>query len=145
MFAEFKKFIMRGNVLDLAVGIIIGGAFTTIVKSLVDDIIMPPIGYLLGDIDFSKIVITLKDAVGEDPAVEIRVGLFINAVIYFLLVALAVFFVVKAVNALQDRVARGEEELPPDPTEKDCPHCFTKIPIKATRCPHCTSELAAEA
>ncbi|PJF22790.1 MAG: large conductance mechanosensitive channel protein MscL [Phototrophicales bacterium] len=142
MWNEFKKFVMRGNVVDLAVGIIIGAAFTAIVQSLVNDIIMPPIGYILGDIDFSRIVITLQEATADQEAVVIRIGAFINAVIYFILVALAVFFVVKAVNTLQEQVAKDKDKPAPEPTEKDCPYCFTKIPIKATRCPHCTSELS---
>jgi large conductance mechanosensitive channel len=107
---EFTKFIMRGNVLDLAVGIIIGSAFTAIVNSLVNDIIMPPIGLLIGGIDFSEIVITLKEAVGEDPAVTINIGLFINAIITFLIVALAVFLLVRAFNKAMERMSRKEKE-----------------------------------
>ena len=146
--AEFKKFAMRGNVVDMAVGIIIGGAFGTIVKSLVDDVIMPPIGLLLGGVDFSDLFITLKEgavagpyatiaAAKEAGAVTLNAGLFVNSVISFLIVAFAVFMLIKGMNSLQKK----EEEAPADPTEKECPHCFTSIPIKATRCPHCTSEL----
>ncbi len=149
MMEEFKKFAMRGNVVDMAVGIIIGGAFGTIVKSLVDDVIMPPIGLLLGGVDFTDIFITLKDGASAGPyatleaakeagAVTLNAGLFVNSVISFMIVAFAVFMLIKGMNSLQKK----EEEAPPAPTEKECPHCFTKIPIKATRCPHCTSELS---
>jgi large conductance mechanosensitive channel len=147
--AEFKKFAMRGNVVDMAVGIIIGGAFGTIVKSLVDDVIMPPIGLLLGGVDFSDLFITLKEGATAGPyatveaakeagAVTLNAGLFVNSVISFTIVAFAVFMLIKGMNSLQKK----EEEAPAEPTEKDCPHCFTKIPIKATRCPHCTSEIS---
>ncbi len=149
MLEEFKKFAMRGNVVDMAVGIIIGGAFGTIVKSLVDDVIMPPIGLLLGGVDFADLFITLKDGATAGPyatvaaakdagAVTLNAGLFINSVISFLIVAFAVFLLIKGMNSLQ----RKEEAPPAEPTEKECPHCFTKIPIKATRCPHCTSQLS---
>jgi large conductance mechanosensitive channel len=148
MMEEFKKFAMRGNVVDMAVGIIIGGAFGTIVKSLVSDVIMPPIGLLLGGVDFADIFITLKEgapagpyatvtAASEAGAVTLNLGLFINSLISFLIVAFAVFMLIKGMNSLQ----RKQEEPPAEPTEKECPHCFTQIPIKATRCPHCTSEL----
>ncbi len=148
MLKEFKAFAMRGNVVDMAVGIIIGGAFGTIVKSLVADVIMPPIGLLLGGVDFSDLFITLKDggtagpyatlaAAQEAGAVTISYGLFINAVISFIIVAFAVFLLIRAINRL-----KAEEEAPPaEPTTKECGHCFTEIPIKATRCPNCTSEL----
>jgi large conductance mechanosensitive channel len=146
---EFKKFAMRGNVVDMAVGIIIGGAFGTIVKSLVDDVIMPPIGLLLGGVDFSDLFITLKEGTTAGPyatvlaakeagAVTLNAGLFINSVISFTIVAFAVFMLIKAMNSLQKK----PEEAPAEPTEKECPYCFTSIPIKATRCPHCTSELS---
>jgi large conductance mechanosensitive channel len=148
MMEEFKKFAMRGNVVDMAVGIIIGGAFGTIVKSLVSDVIMPPIGLLLGGVDFADIFITLKEgappgpyatvtAASEAGAVTLNLGLFINSLISFTIVAFAVFMLIKGMNSLQ----RKQEEPPAEPTEKECPHCFTQIPIKATRCPHCTSEL----
>jgi large conductance mechanosensitive channel len=149
MMEEFKKFAMRGNVVDMAVGIIIGGAFGTIVKSLVDDVIMPPIGMLLGGVDFSDLFITLKEGATAGPyatvaaakeagAVTLNAGLFVNSVISFLIVAFAVFLLIKGMNSLQKK----EEAPPAEPTEKECPHCFTQIPIKATRCPHCTSQLS---
>lgn len=149
MFDEFKKFAMRGNVVDMAVGIIIGGAFGTIVKSLVSDVIMPPIGLLLGGVDFSDLFITLKEGATAGPystlalaqeagAVTISYGLFFNAVISFLIVAFAVFLLIRGINKMQ-----VEEEKPPaEPTDKECPYCLTNIAIKATRCPNCTSELA---
>jgi len=145
MLKEFKAFAMRGNVVDMAVGIIIGGAFGTIVKSLVSDIIMPPIGLLVGGVDFADLFITLKDGVVAGPyanlaaaqaagAVTISYGLFINAVISFLIVAFAVFVLIKAINKLQT-------EKPAEVTNKDCPFCCSSISIKASRCPHCTSSL----
>jgi large conductance mechanosensitive channel len=115
MWKEFSKFIMRGNVIDLAVGIIIGAAFTTIVNSLVNDILMPVIGVIIGGIDFSDIVITLKAAVGEQPAVTINIGLFINAVIQFLIIGFAVFLIVRSVNNLMERLQKKEEAAPPAP------------------------------
>ncbi len=158
MINEFKKFILRGNVMDLAVGIIIGAAFTAIVNSLVNDVVMPVIGLVVGGIDFSNIMIVLKagvvngvdtwgpfatpDAAAEAGAVTLNIGLFINAVINFLIVALAVFLMVKSVNSLMERTRRGEDK-PVDPTTKDCPFCYSVIPIKATRCPECTSEVTA--
>ena len=147
MLDEFKKFAMRGNVVDMAVGIIIGGAFGTIVKSLVADVIMPPVGLLLGGVDFSNLFITLKEGANAGPystlaiaqeagAVTISYGIFINAIISFLIVAFAVFLLIRGINNLQ-----VEEEAPAaEPTEKDCPYCLTSIAIKATRCPNCTSE-----
>ena len=111
MFKEFQKFIMRGNVMDLAVGIILGTAFTGIVNSLVNDIIMPPIGLAIGGVDFSNIVITLKQATAETEAVTMNIGLFINAIIQFLIIAMAIFFIVRGVNSLVDRFD-GEEEAP---------------------------------
>lgn len=148
MLNEFKKFAMRGNVVDMAVGIIIGGAFGTIVKSLVADVIMPPVGLLLGGVDFSDLFITLKEGATAGPyatlalaqeagAVTISYGIFINAVISFLIVAFAVFLLIKGINNMQ------AEEPEADPTEKDCPFCATSIAIKATRCPNCTSELGS--
>lgn len=148
MLKEFKEFAMRGNVLDMAVGIIIGAAFGTIVTSLVNDVIMPPIGLLLGNVDFSNIFAVLKDGKTPGPyaslavakaagAVTLNLGVFINTVINFLIVAFAIFLLIRNVNRL-----KKEKELPPAvPTTKDCSFCFTTIPIKATRCPHCTSEL----
>jgi len=128
---EFKDFAIKGNVLDMAVGIVIGAAFGNIVSSLVADIIMPPIGLLLKGIDFSSLVIQLNEKTA------IKYGAFINNILNFLIVAAAIFLVVKQVNRLR------KAPPPADPTVKDCPKCCTAIPIKATRCPHCTSELSA--
>lgn len=138
--SEFKKFAMRGNVIDMAVGIIIGAAFGKIVDSLVKDVLMPPIGLLLGKVDFSDLKIVLTE--GENP-VSINYGLFINALISFIIVAFAVFILIKAINKLQERMTREEkaEEIAAEPTTKVCPYCYSDIPVKATRCPHCTSEL----
>lgn len=149
MFKEFKEFAVKGNVVDMAVGIIIGGAFGTIVKSLVTDILMPPIGMLLGGVDFENLFIVLKGGGAEGPllslagakeagAVTINYGLFINSVISFLIVAFAVFLVIQQINKLK----REEEAPPAEPTTKECSRCFTEIPIKAVRCPNCTSELS---
>ncbi len=142
MLEEFKKFVMRGNVLDLAVGIIIGGAFGNIVSSLVDDIIMPPIGLLLGKVDFTNLFLALDGntyaslaAAKEAGAATWNYGLFINTIINFLIVAFAIFLLIKQVNRLQ------KPAEPEAPTTKDCPYCQTAIPLKATRCPHCTSQL----
>lgn len=149
MLKEFREFAMRGNVVDMAVGIIIGGAFGTIVKSLVSDVIMPPIGLLLGGADFSNFFVVLKQGATVGPyadlasakeagAVVISYGLFLNAVISFLIIAFAVFLLIKSVN----RMKRQEQALPPAaPTTKPCPKCFTEIPVKAVRCPNCTSEI----
>lgn len=136
--SEFKKFAMRGNVIDMAVGIIIGAAFGKIVDSLVKDVLMPPIGLLLGKVDFSDLKIVLTE--GENP-VSINYGLFINALISFIIVALAVFILIKAINKLQEKACKEEAAAPTEPTTKTCPHCCSEIAIKATRCPHCTSEL----
>ena len=132
MVSEFKEFAVKGNVMDMAVGVIIGAAFGKIVTSLVNDIIMPPIGLLLGRMDFSNLVITLHEKVGDAPAVTLNYGLFINTVVNFIIVAFAVFMLVKQVN----RFKKAAEA-----TTKECPKCISKIDIKATRCPHCTSEL----
>jgi len=148
MMKEFKEFAVKGNVVDMAVGIIIGAAFGTIVKSLVADVIMPPIGLLLGNVDFANLFIVLKDAAVPGTyatlaeahaagAVTLNYGLFINTIISFLIVAFAIFILIKNINKLK----RKEEAPAPEPTTKDCPHCFTAIPIKATRCPHCTSNI----
>tara|TARA_R110002124_G_scaffold69896_3_gene187596 strand:- start:1866 stop:2312 length:447 start_codon:yes stop_codon:yes gene_type:complete len=148
MLQEFKKFAMRGNVVDMAVGIIIGGAFGTIVKSLVADVIMPPIGLLLGGVDFSDLFVTLKEgavagpyttlaAAQEAGAVTISYGLFINSVISFLIVAFAVFWLIKGINKLQPEEPEPEQEV----TTKECPYCISAIPVQATRCPNCTSSL----
>lgn len=138
MFQEFKKFAMRGNVLDMAVGIIIGAAFGGIISSLVKDVLMPPIGLLLGGIDFSSFAIVLREAVGETPAVTISYGVFINAVINFLIVAFAIFMLIKGFN----KAKKKEEAPPPAPTTKECPECLMAIPIGAKRCGHCTAALA---
>jgi large conductance mechanosensitive channel len=146
MWKEFKTFIMRGNVLDLAIGIIIGGAFGKIISSFVNDIIMPPIGLLLGKVNFSDLFVDLSGggykslaAAQEAGAPTLNYGLFINNIIDFLIVAFVIFLVVKQINKLQ---AMGKkEEAPAAPTTKECPHCFSTISIKATRCPNCTSEL----
>ena len=136
---EFKKFAMRGNVIDMAVGIIIGAAFGKIVNSLVEDVLMPPIGLLLGKVDFSDLKLSLTNDVA------IRYGAFINALISFLIVAFAVFLLIKAINTLQEKMAAKEAaEKAAEPTTKTCPYCFSEISINATRCPHCTSELKAE-
>jgi large conductance mechanosensitive channel len=148
MFKEFKEFAMRGNVVDMAVGIIIGAAFGTIVKSLVADVIMPPIGLLLGNVDFTNLFVVLKEGATAGPypsladaqaagAVSINYGTFINTIISFIIVAFAIFFLIRSINKLK----RKEEAPPPEPTTKECPYCITTIPIKATRCPNCTSEL----
>jgi large conductance mechanosensitive channel len=146
MFKEFKEFAMRGNVVDLAVGIIIGGAFGTIVKSLVDDVVMPPIGLALGNVDFSDLFIMLKEGAKAAPpystiaeaqaagAVTINYGLFVNSIITFLIIAFAVFLLVRAINRIKPQEA-------PAATTKDCPYCRMPIPLGATRCPECTSEL----
>jgi large conductance mechanosensitive channel len=130
MFKEFKEFAMRGSVLDMAIGIIIGGAFGTIVSSLVADILMPPIGMLLGQVDFSNLAIHLSDTVA------IGYGKFINSVISFLIIAFSLFLVIRGMNRM-----KKAEAAPAAPTTKECPFCATAVPIKAVRCPHCTSEL----
>ncbi len=148
MFKEFKEFAMKGNVVDMAVGIIIGGAFGTIVKSLVDHILMPPIGLFLGGMDFSGLFLLLKDGKTPPPyatlaqaqeagAVTLNFGLFLNSVISFVIVAFALFLLIKGMNQLRREQAAPEA----DPTTRDCPFCATAIPIPATRCPHCTSQL----
>ena len=131
MLKEFKEFVMRGNVLDLAVAVIIGGAFGKIISSLVNDILMPLIGLVLGGIDFSGLSFTVGDAV-------VAWGAFVQAIIDFLIIAFVIFMIVKSANATKKK----EEPAPAaEPTTKDCPYCFTAISIKATRCPNCTSEL----
>jgi large conductance mechanosensitive channel len=148
MFKEFKEFALRGSVLDLAIGIIIGAAFNPIVKSLVDEVLMPPIGLALGRVDFSNLFLTLKQgelpgpypslvAAREAGAVAVAYGAFVNTIINFLFVALAVFLLVKVINRWKREPAAA------DPTTRECPYCLSAIPLKATRCAHCTSELAA--
>jgi large conductance mechanosensitive channel len=148
MFKEFKEFTLRGNVVDMAVGIIIGAAFGGIVNSFVSDVVMPPIGLLLGNVDFSNLYIILKEGTAAGPfaslaeakkagAVTVSYGVFINTIINFLIIAFVVFLFIRNINKL-----RRKEEAPlTAPTTKDCIYCFSKIPIQATRCPHCTSEL----
>lgn len=144
MLKEFKEFIMRGNVLDLAVAVIIGGAFGAIVTSFVNDVLMPPIGLLLGNVDFTNLFLSLDGqayaslaAAQEAGAPTLNYGLFINTIINFLIVAFAIFLVVRAAN----RMSKKEEAPAPAPTSKDCPFCKTSIHIEATRCPNCTSQL----
>ena len=144
MLKEFKEFAMRGNVLDMAIGIIIGGAFGQIVNSLVNDILMPPMGLLLGKVDFSNLFInlsgqhyvTLAEA-KKAGAATIAYGVFLNTVINFIIVAFAVFLMVRQIN----RMKQQEEAPPAEPATKECPYCLSTVPLKATRCPHCTSEL----
>ncbi len=151
MFKEFKEFAMKGNVLDMAVGIIIGVAFGAIVNSLVTDVIMPPIGLALGNVDFSNLFIVLKAGGTAGPyaslaaakqagAVTLNYGFFINTIINFIIVAFAVFLLVKGINNLR----RKQEAPPAEPTTKQCPYCLSAVAIKATRCAFCTSELKAE-
>ena len=134
---EFKKFAMRGNVIDMAVGIIIGAAFGKIVDSLVKDIMMPPIGLLLGKVDFSDLKLYLTH--GENP-VTVNYGLFINALISFLIVAFAIFMAIKLINKL-NRKKEEPAAAPAEPATKICPYCCSEISAQACRCPHCTSEL----
>ena len=145
MWKEFKEFTLRGSVLDLAIGIIIGAAFGKIVTSFVNDILMPPIGLVLGKVDFANLFInlsgtpytTLADAQAAGAA-TINYGIFINTVLDFIIVAFVIFLLIRQIN----RMKRKEEAAPAAPTTKECPYCFSTIPIKATRCPNCTSELA---
>jgi large conductance mechanosensitive channel len=151
MFKEFKEFAMRGSVVDMAIGIVIGAAFGTIVKSFVDDVLMPPIGLLMGNVDFSNLFITLKEgskaagpyasvaAAKAAGAVTLNWGAFINTIISFIIIAFAVFMVIKGIN----RMKREKEAPPAEATTKECPFCFTAIPIQAKRCPHCTSQLTS--
>lgn len=134
---EFKEFAMRGNVVDMAVGIIIGGAFGKIISSVVNDVIMPPIGLLLGNVDFSNLAITLRDKTADAPAVAIKYGVFVNTVLDFVIVAFAIFMVIKQMN----RLKKKEEEASVEVTTKVCPKCFTTIALQASRCPNCTSEI----
>ena len=149
MLKEFKEFAMRGNVVDMAVGIIIGAAFGGIISSLVSDVIMPPIGLLLGNVDFSNMFAVLKEgakaagpyasvaAAKAAGATTLNYGLFINTIVNFVIVAFAIFLLIKAINQMK------RKEAAPPPATKDCPYCLSKIPIKATRCLACTSELKA--
>ncbi len=142
MFKEFKEFVMRGNVMDMAVGIIIGAAFGKIVSSFVSDVLMPPIGLLLGKVDFSNLFISLSGthydslkAAKEAGAATLNYGLFVNTVLDFLIVAFVIFLLVRQVNRMK------REEAPAPPATKDCPHCLSAIPVAATKCAHCTSTL----
>ena len=148
MFKEFKEFAMRGNVVDMAVGIIIGAAFGSIVSSLVADVLMPPIGLLLGNVDFSNLFVVLKSGTATGPitsiaqaktvgAVTLNYGLFFNAIISFVIVAFAVFLLIRAINKLK----KPEVKPAAAPATKECGYCYSAIPVKATRCPNCTSEL----
>ena len=148
MMKEFKDFAVKGNVVDMAVGIIIGAAFGTIVKSLVADVIMPPIGLLLGNVDFANLFIVLKEGTTAGPfltmadahaagAVTLNYGAFINTIISFVIVAFAIFLLIRNINKMK----KAEEAPPAEPTTKECSFCFSTIPIKATRCPNCTSEV----
>ncbi len=148
---EFREFAVKGNVVDMAVGIIIGAAFGTVVKSMVDNVLMPPIGLLLGGVDFEEIFFVLQEgatpapyttlaAAQEAGAVTVNLGLFVNALVSFLIVGFAVFLLVRGIN----RLRREQPEPPPAPTEKPCPYCLQNILLKATRCPYCTSEIEAE-
>lgn len=137
MIKEFKAFAMRGNVVDMAVGIIIGAAFGKIVSSLVNDVLMPPIGALLGGVDFSSIILTIKEASATGPGVAMKLGVFVNTIIDFVIVAFVIFMVIKAMNALKKK-----EEAPVQaPSTKACPECQMSIPINAKRCGYCTTVL----
>ena len=149
MWKEFKEFAMRGNVVDMAVGIIIGAAFGTIVKSLVSDVIMPPLGLLLGNVDFSSFFVLLKEgnpigpyatlaAAQKAGAVVVAYGAFLNTIISFLIVAFAVFMLIRGMN----RMMRKKEAPPAEPTTKECPFCLSNVPVKAHKCAFCTSDLA---
>jgi len=151
MLKEFKEFAMRGNVVDMAVGIVIGAAFGVIIKSLVADILMPPIGLLLGGVDFSNLFMVIKEGTTAGPfatiaaaqeagAVTLNYGLFVNTIVSFLIIAFAIFFFV--VRPL-GKLLKKEEAPPAEPTTRECPFCLSTIPIKATRCGHCTSEVKA--
>lgn len=147
MLKEFREFAMRGNVVDMAVGIIIGAAFGSIVNSLVSDMIMPPIGLLLGKVDFANLFVILQEGeiagpygslieAQEASAVTLNYGVFINTIVSFLIVAFAVFLLIRSINRLEREEASAEK-----PTTKECPFCASEIPVKASRCPYCTSQL----
>ncbi len=149
MLKEFKEFAVKGNAIDLAVAVIIGAAFGGVVKSLVSDIIMPPIGLLVGNVDFSNLFLVLREGASHGPylsvaeagkagAVTLNYGLFLNTLVDFVIVGFAVFLMVRSINRLK---AGPEAEAPPEPTTRECPHCMFAIPIRATRCAYCTSEI----
>ena len=145
---EFKKFIMRGNVIDLAVGVIVGGAFQTIVKSLVDDVVMPVISLATKGLDFTNWFIALDggeyatlEAAQEAGAAVLSYGNFISAILNFLIMAFVVFLLVKGINTVAEKTKKKEEEAPAAPTTKECPYCKSEIALEATRCPNCTSQL----
>jgi large conductance mechanosensitive channel len=151
MLKEFKEFAVRGNVVDMAVGIIIGAAFGTIVNSLVADVIMPPIGLLLGKVDFSNLFVVLKEGATAGPyaslatakqagAVTLNLGVFINTLISFVIIAFAIFLVIRQINKLKRKALAPEAP----PATKNCPYCFSAIPVQATRCPFCTSSLKTD-
>jgi large conductance mechanosensitive channel len=151
MLSEFKEFAVRGNAIDMAVGIVIGAAFGVIVQSLVNDVLMPPIGLALGNVDFADLFIVLRegaepapyltlDAARDAGAVTVNYGIFINTLISFLVIAFAVFMLVRYINRLKRPVDAPAPEVP---TMKTCEHCVSEIRIEATRCPHCTSQLAS--
>lgn len=147
LFSDFRKFALRGNLIDMAVGFTVGAAFTTIAKSLVEDIIMPPIGYMIGGIDFSKLVFRLDDGTVPDKIAAIRYGNFINNLIAFLMITLAMFIVVRMMNKFEAALEAKFGKAPPppgEPTEKKCEYCLSTIPYQATRCPSCTSQLGAK-
>ena len=150
MLEEFKKFAVKGNMVDMAVGIIIGAAFGAIIGSLVSDVLMPPIGLVLGNVDFSNLFLVLKEgktpspyatiaAAKEAGAVTLNYGMFVNTIVNFLIIAFSIFFVVRGINKLKKK----EEAPPAVPTTRDCPHCMSTIPIQAKKCGHCTSDLKA--
>ncbi len=148
MWNEFKKFALKGSMIDLAIGVIIGGAVGKVITSLVNDILMPPIGLLLGRVDFASLYINLShtkyptfDAAKAAGAPTINIGLFLNAVVDFLIIALVIFFMVRAINRMKEMTEK--KAVAAAPTTKACPFCKTEIPIDATRCPHCTSDLTA--
>lgn len=150
MLKDFQAFVMRGNVVDMAVGIVIGAAFGAIVKSLVDDVVMPPIGLALGNVDFSNLFVVLKEGAKQAGpyativqahaagAVTLNYGLFINTIITFIIIAIAMFIVIKLMVGMQNKLHKPAAAAP---TTKECPQCFSTINIKATRCPNCTSDI----
>ncbi len=154
MWKELKAFIMRGNMIDMAVGIIIGAAFGTIINSLVRDIIMPPIGYATGGVDFTSLFAVLKPGKTPPPypslaeaqaagAVTINYGVFINSIIVFIIIGLVLFFLIRSINRMHAQEEISKAAVPVEPATKDCPYCLSKIPLKARRCAYCTSELVS--